>query len=225
MQHTVLNTKAVTTTDLGEFTAIAAAYSVDRVGDRIIPGAFTKTIAHWRQSGKRVPLHYDHEGDPASIIGSIDPASMRETDEGLEVSGRLDLENSEKAREAWRAMKTDSMSLSFGYVATRQGKADDGVNELHEIDLFEVSIVPAPANPDTRFLSLKSIEGAVATMTLDEASDLNKLIGKRLEELRAEQKPPAEEVEDESDEAEDASRQAFDPEAIRIDIERIDALT
>ena len=224
MKSLILNAKAVAT-EQGEFTAIAAAYSVDRVGDRIVPGAFAETIEHWRAAGKRVPLHWDHEGDPASIIGSIDPASMRETDEGLEVSGRLDLENSEKAREAWRAMKTDSMSLSFGYVATRQGKADDGVNELHEIDLFEVSIVPAPANPDTRFLSLKSIEGAVATMTLDEASALNKLIGKRLEELRAEQKPPAEEVEDESDEAEDASRQAFDPEAIRIDIERIDALT
>jgi hypothetical protein len=33
---------------------------------------------------------------------------------------------------------------------------EDGVRELHGIDLFEVSIVPHPASPDTRVLSMKS---------------------------------------------------------------------
>lgn len=225
MKSLTLTAKAIAT-ELGEFTAIAAAYSTDRAGDRIVPGAFKATIEKWQSSGKAVPLHWDHEGDPASIIGSVDPSSMRETDVGLEVSGRLDLDNSEKAREAWRAMRTDSMSLSFGYVVNRQAKAEDGINELQEIDLFEVSVVPAPANPDTRFLSLKSIEARIDTLTIDEISDIHDLLGKRIAQMRAEEMPPpAEEVEDESDEADEASRQAFDPEAIRIDIERIDALT
>ena len=72
-QHITLEAKA-TATDQGEFVAIAAAYSVDRVGDRIVPGAFSKTIDHWRGSGKSIPLHWNHQGEPEDIIGSVDPS-------------------------------------------------------------------------------------------------------------------------------------------------------
>jgi hypothetical protein len=47
-------------TELGEFSAIAAAYSIDRDGDQIVRGAFRKTIDRWRSSGKRIPLHWNH---------------------------------------------------------------------------------------------------------------------------------------------------------------------
>jgi hypothetical protein len=33
----------------------------------------------------------------------------------------------------------------------------DGVKELREIDLYEISLTPAPANADTRILSMKSL--------------------------------------------------------------------
>lgn len=42
--------------DLGEFEAIAATYDIDRVKDQIVFGAFAKTIAAWRASGKRLPV-------------------------------------------------------------------------------------------------------------------------------------------------------------------------
>src|SRR5262245_870301 len=60
MKHKTLEMKAVAT-DLGEFVAIAAAYSVDRYNERIVKGAFAMTIAKWQESGKRIPLHWDHE--------------------------------------------------------------------------------------------------------------------------------------------------------------------
>ena len=90
------------------------------------------------------------------MIGFVDPLSMRESDEGLYVKGQLDLEDSEVGREAWRSMKNNAVSLSFGYVVTKAQDRADGVRELEGIDLFEISVVPHPANPDTRFLSLKS---------------------------------------------------------------------
>jgi HK97 family phage prohead protease len=157
MEHA---TKAATVTvaDRGEFTAIAATYTVDRQNDVIVPGAFGKSIARWQASSKNVPVHWNHEGDAASIIGSIDPHTMRETDQGLEVSGRLDLNDSGTAREAWRSMKNNAMSLSFGYVTTKSHKRSDGVQVLEELDLFEISIVPAPAQPDTRIVHMKSID-------------------------------------------------------------------
>ena len=158
MEHrktTVLEAKA-TATDQGAFTAIAAAYTVDRVKDRIIPGAFATTIKAWQASGKMIPLHWNHLGDASNIIGHVNPASMAETSEGLYVEGKLDLEGSVTAKEAWRSMKSNSMSLSFGYGITKARKAAGGIQELQELDLFEISIVPVPANADTRIISVKS---------------------------------------------------------------------
>ena len=162
MEHrktTVLEAKATTTTDQGAFSAIAAAYTVDRVKDQIVYGAFQDTIAAWKSSGKQVPLHWNHMGDASNIIGSIDPQSMVEQkDIGLYVEGQLDLGDSATAKEAWRSMKAGRMSLSFGYVVTKARMRKDSVQELQALDLFEISIVPNPANADTRVLSLKSTD-------------------------------------------------------------------
>lgn len=157
MLHKTLEAKATTTTDLGEFTAIAAAYSVDRTNERIIPGAFKGSIAKWAESGKQIPLHWNHSGEAKDIIGTVDPSSMKETDEGLKVAGTLDLEDSEVAREAWRLMKKNAVALSFGYLVLEDAKKD-GVRELQALDLFEITITPAPANPDTRFIDMKSVK-------------------------------------------------------------------
>lgn len=157
LAHKTLDT-TLTAADLGEFSAIAACYTLDRDGERIKRGAFGETIGRWQSSGKRLPLHWNHSGSAADIIGSVDPASMQEQDAGLYVEGRLDLDQSDVAREAWRSMKNSAVALSFGFLAGSVTKAEDGVPELDQIDLYEVSIVPAPANPDTHFLSLKSAE-------------------------------------------------------------------
>jgi hypothetical protein len=55
-------------------------------------------------------------------------------------------------------MRNNAMSLSFGFVTIKSRRRNDGINELRELDLFEVSIVPAPANADTRVLSMKALE-------------------------------------------------------------------
>lgn len=155
MLHKTLEAKT-TATDRGVFTALAATYSVDRMNERIIKGAFSDTILAWRDSGKQIPLHWDHSGAAEDIIGTVDPASMRETDAGLEVKGQLDLEESAVAKEAWRLMKKNAVALSFGYLVRQDAKGADGVRELKDLDLFEITITPAPANPGTKFLDLKS---------------------------------------------------------------------
>jgi HK97 family phage prohead protease len=158
MEHLTVKA-AATATDLGWFTAIAAVFgNVDRDGDRIVKGAFAESIEAWQDTGRTVPLHWNHSADPDDIVGHVDPRSMVETDRGLVVEGQLDLENSERARKAWRAMKTGSIALSFGYLTQRQRKAADGANELRAIDLFEISLTPGPSNPSTAVLSMKSAE-------------------------------------------------------------------
>lgn len=215
MNRKTLEAKATTTTDAGEFVALAAAYSIDRAGDRIVPGAFAKSIDRWQASGKSVPLHWNHQGEPEDIIGAIDPATMEETELGLKVAGKVDLDGSEKGREAWRSMKAGTMSLSFGYMVVAEKQADDA-NELHELDLFEISVVPGPANADTRFLSLKS-------MSDDQLREELGSLRKRVDEIEAqlEEPPDADDVEDEPGE----SQQASDPEADQFEVERLRALT
>jgi uncharacterized protein len=156
--HKTIKAAARVGTDLGEFSALAAAWSRDRDGDQIVRGAFASSIERWQASGKRVPLHYNHSANPKHIIGWVDPASMREIREGLFVRGKLDLDCSETARDVWRLVKSNTISLSFGYLVTDAFKRTDGIQELRELDLFEVSLTPAPANPDTRILSFKSTD-------------------------------------------------------------------
>ena len=80
---------------------------------------------------------------------------MKETPDGLEVEATLDLEESALARQVWRLVKSDSVGLSFGYLVTDERERGD-VRELHQIDLFEVSLTPAPMNPEARVLSWKT---------------------------------------------------------------------
>jgi HK97 family phage prohead protease len=156
MRHRTLSVKQTTVTDQGVFSAILAAYSVDRMNDRIVPGAFEATITRWQKADRMLPLHWNHSEAAADVIGYVDPNSMRETDDGLYVEGKLDLEDSEVAREAWRSMRNDTIALSFGYLVTDERKAEDGVNELLDLDVFEATLTPTPVNADTRVLSMKS---------------------------------------------------------------------
>ena len=62
-----------------------------------------------------MPVHWAHRGEAHNVIGSIDPATMREVASlGLYVEGKLDLEHSGVARQAWRSMKDNRVGLSFG---------------------------------------------------------------------------------------------------------------
>jgi HK97 family phage prohead protease len=156
LEHKAVETQTHVANDLGEFSAFAATYDVDRVKDRIRFGAFEKTIANWQASGKRVPLHWAHRGEARNVIGSADPARMREVAGlGLYVEGKLDLDDSAVARETWRSMKDNRVGLSFGYMTVKSERRG-GINDLLELDLYEISIAPGPINPRTRILEMKS---------------------------------------------------------------------
>jgi HK97 family phage prohead protease len=169
LEHKAVEATTRVDSDLGEFAAIAATYDVDRVKDRIRFGAFEKTITRWQECGRRVPLHWDHRGEARNVIGSINPAAMQEiAGAGLYVKGKLDLDDSEVARQAWRSMKDNRVGLSFGYLTVKSRKRG-GINDLLELDLFEISIVPSPANPQTRVLEMKS--AAITERELRRRSD------------------------------------------------------
>jgi HK97 family phage prohead protease len=157
-----LDLKAATTlTDKGEVRLLVSTYDKDRGGDVIQRGAWASTIAAWKASKRNVPVLYDHKAE--SVIGHADPHTMRETDQGLEIEAKLfispDEDGSERARDAWRAVKANALSVSFGYLADDR-MLEDGTRLLTRIDLLEVTLTPSPMNPNARVLSHKGTANA-----------------------------------------------------------------
>lgn len=160
MQRKTFPTDREAITDQGVFRALVSTGSEDREGDVVKRGAFAKTIAQWRESGKKLPLAWDHSTEPQDIFGVIDPEQMEETAAGLVVGGEVDLE-SPRGPEAWRVMKSGAMGFSFGYLAKHLRPNGKG-NDILAVDLFEVSGTIVPMNADSKVLSMKS-----ATSLLD----------------------------------------------------------
>jgi len=148
--------------DAGTFEATVAVFNnVDKGGDRILPGAFIKTLTAWKASGDPIPVIFNHDwGTPDAHIGVVDDAM--ETDKGLYVKGRLDVADNPVAKQVHRLMQRRSLKeFSFGYSVPKGGekRAKDGANELSQIDLAEVGPTLKGMNPATELHSVKSALG------------------------------------------------------------------
>src|ERR1700758_4837430 len=79
--------------EAGTFEATVAVFNnVDSVGDRILPGAFTKTLQKWQAIGDPVPVILSHQADSImSHIGYAMPHDLTQTPRGLHVKGTLDV--------------------------------------------------------------------------------------------------------------------------------------
>src|ERR1700759_3887904 len=93
--------------DAGKFTGVGAVFgNVDLGGDKIMPGAFTRTLA----AGRQYPLLWQH--DPAQPIGTF---KATETQQGLMIEGQLLLSDPTGAK-AYNLIKNSVLKgLSIGY--------------------------------------------------------------------------------------------------------------
>lgn len=149
-------------TAAGEFTAYASTFwgEPDSYGDIVAPGAFSKTIQEWADSGHPIPLLFGHRtDDPRMNIGAITEAT--EDEHGLRIRAKFD-DESDIAQYTRKLVKEGRLSkLSFSY-DTRDSASvvlADGrhVRELRDIKLYEISLVPIPANPETEVIEAKSL--------------------------------------------------------------------
>lgn len=148
-------------TEEGTFEALVAVFgNVDAYGDVIVKGAFADTLKEWNESGHPIPVVWSHaKDDPFSHIGVVEEA--KETDTGLLVTGRLDLDNP-TAAQVHRLLKggrVKEFSFAFSYDPEDVTPAKrDGVEvrELHRLKLHEVGPTMIGANPATELISVKS---------------------------------------------------------------------
>jgi HK97 family phage prohead protease len=120
--------------------------AADQGGDVVLEGAYGASLARLARAGSGVKMLWQH--DPTRPIGVWD--EVREDGKGLWVKGRLLLEV-QAAREAHVLLQARAIDgLSIGYRTLRSEKAAGGQRLLHEIELWEVSLVTFPMLPEAR---------------------------------------------------------------------------
>lgn len=147
--------------DGGEIVAYASTFDriPDAYGDVVAPGAFAKSLADWQASGNPIPLLFGHRtDDPRMNLGSVIEAS--EDERGLRIRARFD-EDNEIAQYTRKLVKEGRLTkLSFAYdtLDSEIVTLEDGTraNELKELKIYEISLVPIPANQLTEVISAKA---------------------------------------------------------------------
>lgn len=122
----------------------------DQSGDTVMPGAFTRCLA--RKGSANIRMLFQH--DPAQPVGTW--LELRETDRGLFVSGRLDC-NVQRGRELLSLLDSkglDGLSIGFKTVLASRDKAS-GTRRLHQVDLWEISLVTFPMLEGARVSEVK----------------------------------------------------------------------
>lgn len=149
-----LEVKAVEAPDdgVGRFSGIASAVGVlDHHGDVIEAGAFDATLA---KKGAEFPLLWQHRMDqPIGVITlSVDARG------DLVGEGAINLDV-QLGREAYALLKqgaVGAMSIGFNIPAdAAQWDTDAKVLRIHEVDLWETSLVTFPANPGAQVMDVK----------------------------------------------------------------------
>ncbi len=124
----------------GRFTGYASVFGrPDESGDVVMSGAFRRSLG--LRGRHRIKMLFQH--DPKEAVGTWDV--VREDDFGLWVEGRLvpEVPRAEALRRLIARGAIDGLSIGFRTVkASRDGAR--GQRKLHEIDLWEISIVTFP---------------------------------------------------------------------------------
>jgi HK97 family phage prohead protease len=150
---------------LGTFKGLAAVYNnVDLGGDRILRGAFTRTL----KAKGSFPLLWQHKADQP--IGKV---TLIDSPNGLVADGQL-LMSDPQARIAFDHCQAGNIKgMSIGYDVPDGGATidDTGVRNLSELKLWEVSIVTFPMNEAATISSVKSLEDARRILSEAATSD------------------------------------------------------
>jgi HK97 family phage prohead protease len=190
--------------DGGEVLAYASTFDrvPDSYGDVVARGAFAKTLADWQASGNPIPLLFGHRtDDPRMNLGAVIEAE--EDERGLKIRARFDDEN-EIAQYTRKLVKEGRLTkLSFAYDTLDSAPVvlADGTraNELRELKLYEVSLVPIPANELTEVIEAKDgehadiVEALAEDASVSDAEDVAEPVAKADE---VETKAPADEASD-----------------------------
>ena len=129
--------------------------NVDSYGDIVVKGAFSRFLAEARVKGKVIPVFYGHNmEDPRANIGRV--IELHEDEHGLWFKAQLDLSGETYGRLVYEQLKDGRLdSLSFGFSVVDSKNTNAGY-ELRDLELYEISVVPIPANKEATITEVKA---------------------------------------------------------------------
>lgn len=136
----------------GTFSGYAAVFGdlVPSYNERVVKGAFARTIAERQARGDKLAILWAH--DPREIIGVA--LSLAEDDYGLRVEGRLILDI-RRGGEAHTLIKEGVNSLSIGFWPVKWSRNDQGEILIEDAELYEFSVVYAGASPRAKITEIR----------------------------------------------------------------------
>lgn len=145
--------------DTGKISGYFSTYDriPDSYGDVVAPGAFAETIEKRKKSGHPFPLCWNHDLD--QIIGAIYPEDIKETEKGpLMEASFFDTTLAQEKRALVKSGVVYQFSFAYDILEAGPTTLDNDVKafELKKLELFEVSIVPIPANPRAEVTDIKA---------------------------------------------------------------------
>jgi uncharacterized protein len=130
--------------------------SPDRLGDVIEKGAF---------AGTRAPLPMLFGHDPNDPVGVWE--SIHEDAQGLQVKGRLLINDVARAREALALVEAGAVTgLSIGFQTRKIMPRRGGGKTISALDLVEISLTPVPMHPGARLRMAKAISPVAARLAI-----------------------------------------------------------
>lgn len=158
MKHLYKNFE-LKTDESGEISGYFSTYdrTPDAYGDVIAPGAFTETIKARKEGGHPFPLCWNHDLD--QIVGMVDPENIIDDEKGpLMTASFFDTPLAQEKRALVKSGVVFQFSFAYDVLEAGPVTLEDGVkaNELRKLDLFEVSIVPIPANQNAVMTDVKA---------------------------------------------------------------------
>lgn len=151
----------------GEFQGYGSIFgNVDLGGDVVMPGAFKSTLKEFQDKGALPVMLYGHDAN--QIPGKW--TSMSEDSNGLAVKGEL--APTSLGNDVHTLLKMGAINgLSIGYMPNDFSFDKNGVRMLHDVKLFEISVVSIPMNPEATISAVKSLlhndEGSLAELKRD----------------------------------------------------------
>lgn len=173
-------------TDKGKYGIIkgyASTYgNLDRGGDIILFGAFTKSLERYRSACRPVKLQFQHSG--MEILGGCPCELIQDGNKGLYIEGQINLDV-QRGREVYALAKQGVLTdMSIQYSIYDYEYDENGNRLLKEIELWEISVVGEPMNPEANITLVKSrANGSILPIAGVEVEFNEKLALERIKEF------------------------------------------
>src|SRR5690554_5309181 len=149
------------------FEGLASTWDLDLVGDVIHRGAFRRTLSHWRQSGRVIPLLDQHNyGSVRAVVGKL--IAAKETDDDLWTRYQvIDGPDGDEVLHRIEGGYVTGLSIGFRPVKVEEPSDDErkrGIwRHIKEVQLLEISVVIWPANEGAR-IDTDSVKSLIAAL-------------------------------------------------------------